>query len=254
VELTDLRNDVSGSLVLDAAPHFPIPSFASERYQSQYSIRLQYFIRTWTSKNSELSDISECLEALAGLAEHVELLGISSEQWQQELFIALKVYPVAYRILCMPRFTIEADICTNSSETLIRETLRLAALVFVGFFKEHCKISPSGVTENQLRLGGLLNEGRADWSSIMELRLWVLTIYALATKGDRRLIVAEIASVMNAVGAFAWTDAMNVLRELIWASTVLNDAAAVLGNEVENLINRAIEAQWYSSDLKSRIV
>jgi hypothetical protein len=180
-----------------------------------------------------LSDITECLDLLADLAAYVELHGLSSERWRQELFVALKVHPVAHRLLSIPRYMIEDDMDANTSGVLIREMLRLAGLIFAGLLKGYCHNSPTAITENQGRLVNLLKELDVDWSLYEDLHLWVLTIAALTADGDRNLHVSKIASLLDTLGMAEWYNALEIMKQLIWVGSILDEVAANLGVEVE---------------------
>jgi hypothetical protein len=133
----------------------------------------------------------------------------------------------------MPRHSLEAGTDLNASGSLIRIMLRLACLLFIGFLKNHCRVSPTAVAENQHRLARLLTTMSVDWSLYMDLRLWVLTISALATEGSRKFYVSEIASTMDLLGMTVWKDAHNALKELIWIGVLLDQPVESLGIEVE---------------------
>lgn len=232
VKLTERRNDVTGSLVLDTAPQFPIPHFATGDPEPHCSHRIFTFSQNWNTRFPNLSDISDGVTSLANLTCSVDSQRTNNGRWQEELFVALKAHPVAHKLLSMSRFTVRAEANVSSSGLLIREILRLTSLLFIGLLKDHCGVFPTGVPENKLRLARLLTEGAVDWSSFMDLRLWVLTVSALAEEGERRWYVSEVAWTMKCLGLTAWDDALKILKELIWIGEMLDIAAGAFGTEV----------------------
>jgi len=232
VELTERRNDVSGSLVLDTVPRFPIPHYATGDPEPHHSHRIITFSQKWNTRFPNLSDISDVVTSLASLVGYFDSQRSNNGRWQEELFIALKVHPVAHKLLSMSRFTVRAEANVSSSGLLIREILRLTCLLFIGLLKDLCRVFPTGVPENKLRLTRLLTEGAVDWSTFMDLRLWVLMVSALAEEGERRWYVSEIAWTMKYLGLTTWDDALKILKELIWIGEMLDIAADALGTEV----------------------
>jgi hypothetical protein len=232
VELTERRNDVTGSLVLDTIPRFPIPHYATGGPESHRSHRIFTFSQKWNTRFPDLSDISDGLASLASLAGYVNNQRTNNGRWQEELFVALKAHPVAHKLLSMPRFAVRAETNVSSSGLIIREMLRLTSLLFIGLLKGQRRVFPTGVPENKLRLVRLLTEVAMDWSSFMDLRLWVLTVSALAEEGERGWYVSEVAWTMNYLGLTSWDDALKILKELIWIGEMLDVAADALGTEV----------------------
>jgi len=232
VELTVRRNDVTGSLVLDTIPRFPIPHYATGDPEPHRSYRIFTFSQKWNTRFPDLSDISDGLASLASLAGYVDIQGTNNGRWQEELFVALKAHPVAHKLLSMSRFAVRDEANVSSSGLIIREMLRLTSLLFIGLLKDQCHVFPTGVPENKLRLARLLTEVAVDWSSFMDLRLWVLTVFALAEEGERGWYVNEVAWTMNYLGLTRWDDALKILKELIWIGEMLDIAADALGTEV----------------------
>jgi hypothetical protein len=131
----------------------------------------------------------------------------------------------------MPHYAAAAKANMGSSGLIIHEILRLTSLLFISLLKEQFRVSPSGVSENKLRLARLLTEVTADWSSFMDLHLWVLTVSALAEE-NRSWYVSEIAVTMTLLGLTEWDDALKILKELIWVGEMLDEAADELGREL----------------------
>jgi hypothetical protein len=232
MELTERRNDVTGSLVLDTIPRFPIPHYATGDPEPHRSHRIFTFSQKWNTRFPNLSDISDGLTSLASLASSVNNRKNNNGRWQKEMFLAFNAHPVAHKLLSMSRFTVRAEANVSSSGLLIREMLRLTSLLFIGLLKDQCRVFPTGVLENKLRLARLLTEVAVDWSSFMDLRLWVLTVSALAEEGERGWYVSEIAWTMKYLGLTEWDDALKILKELIWIGEMLDMAADALGTEV----------------------
>ena len=152
---------------------------------------------------------------------------------QGELFVALNVHPVAHKA------TFHAALCRRQlgptwvlSGLIINEILRLTSLLFIALLKEQFRVLPSGVSENRLRLALLLTKVTVDWSSFMDLHLWVLTVSALAETEDRSWYVSKLAGTMTFLGLTAWDEALKILRELIWVGEMLDEAADELGREL----------------------
>jgi hypothetical protein len=227
---------VTGSLVLDTIPRFSLPQSATGTLELQCSQRIHAFSQKWSIIFPDLLDITDGLAALASLASYVNNHEASHRLWQEELFAALKVHPVAHRLLSMARYSVTAERNVQLCGLMIRETLRLASLLFIGLVKEHCRVYPSAVSENKVRLTRLLTADGVDWSSFMDLRLWVLTIAALAEEDERAWYVREIAQTMTYLGLAGWDESLKILKELIWIMEVLDRAADTLGFEVTGLL------------------
>jgi len=123
VELIERRNDITGSLVLDTIPRFPIPHDATGELEPHHSHRILTFSQKWNTRFPNLSDISDGLTSLASLAGYVDNHRTNNEPWQEELIVALKAYPVAHKLLSMSRFTVRAGANRNSSGLFIRKML-----------------------------------------------------------------------------------------------------------------------------------
>jgi len=232
VELTEHRIDVTGSLVLDTVPRFSIPHYATVDPKPHPSPRIFAFSLKWTTKFPDVLDISESLTSLASLASHVNNQKTKNGLRQGELFVALNVHPVAHKLLSIPRYAAAARTNMSSSGLIINEILRLTSLLFIALLKEQFRVLPSGVSENRLRLALLLTKVTVDWSSFMDLHLWVLTVSALAETEDRSWYVSKLAVTMTFLGLTAWDEALKILRELIWVGDMLDEAADELGREL----------------------
>jgi hypothetical protein len=177
-------------------------------------------------------DISDCLTSLANLAGYINNLKIKNELWQEELFVAVNVHPVAHKLLSLLRYPVADEADISSSGLIIHEILRLTSLLFISLLKEQYGVFPSGVSENKLRLTRVLTEVAVDWSSFMNLRLWVLTVSALAGEEDRSWYVSEITVTMAFLDATTWDDALRILKDFIWIGEMLDEAADTLAGEL----------------------
>jgi hypothetical protein len=158
---------------------------------------------------------------------------LSDERSQQELYIALQVNPIIHDLLSLPRPVVDIDLGEAASGTILQEVLRVSALIFAGLLRQHCNVGVTGLAENQHRLGSLLSETSMGWLPNLKLQLWVLTMSALAVPVDRTDIVARIAVTMDLLGLYEWPAALDMLKDFIWISAILDRMARDLGGEVE---------------------
>jgi hypothetical protein len=212
---------MNGSIVLDEPPRLPIPQFAKENLESHHSERISAFSQKWSTAYPNLSTISDNLLSLASLAIHINKQG-NDGSWQKEMVVAFGAHPIAHRLLSMPRFDPNLVTCEDTTGFMIHEVLRLTSLVFIGLLKDRCRVHPTGVAENVSRLSGFLISNSMDWSSFMDMRLWVLTVGAQADDKRREWYMQEIAWTMKQMGLMEWSDALEVLREIVWISEGVN--------------------------------
>ncbi|RFU24341.1 hypothetical protein B7463_g11997, partial [Scytalidium lignicola] len=232
LQVTAFWVDVTGSLIQDTIPRFPIPNCALADPEPHRSPRIIFFSQKWNTKFPDLWDISDGLTSLASLTGYVNNQKKKNLLCHGEFFNPINVYPVAHKFLSMSRYAVAAEINMSSSGLIIREILRLTSLLFFGLVKEKCGVFPSGVPENEVRLARLITDIAVNWSSFMDLALWVLTVSALAEEGDRSWYVSQISVAMASLGLAGWDDALKMLKELIWIDELLDEAANILGMEL----------------------
>jgi hypothetical protein len=221
VELTSYRNDMNGSLVLDEPPRLPIPQFAKENLELHPSDRISQFSQKWSATYPNLSNISDIILSLGSLASHINK-GAIDGHWQKEMVVAFRAHPIAHKLLSMPRFDTSIVVGEDTSGFMIHEVLRLTSLVFIGLIKDRCRVSPTGVAENVSRLSRFLTTNSMDWSLFMDMRLWVLAVGAQADDKRREWYMQEIAWTMKQMGLMDWSDALEVLKEIIWIGEGVN--------------------------------
>ena len=188
-------------------------------------------------KFPDLMDVANGLLSLASLAHHVNSQAANNLQWQDEYFVALKVNPVVHKLLSTKRLAIVAETDADFSALMIYETLRLASLFFAGLLRDECRVGPAGAIESKSRLVKVLaSRYVVDWSSFMDLRLWVLCVAALSDKENRQWYLEEVVKAMDHLELIDWSDALNVLRELIWVDAMQEMEADALGADVANYL------------------
>ncbi|KAF2672871.1 hypothetical protein BT63DRAFT_138760 [Microthyrium microscopicum] len=232
LQTTILWVDVAGSLILDTVPRFELPQISSIEPELHHSPRILTFVQKWETQYPELVDIRDNLFSLASLARHANSSATSNNLSQDGTFICIRLHSVAHGFLCMSRDIQPAVAYSNYPGSAIREALRLTSILFIAMIKKHHGVVPSGVPECKLRLSQFLTQVAVDWSSFMDLHLWVLMIGALAEKNGRLWYVSEISATMREMGLIKWDDLLDVVKDIIWINEILDEDAEMLREEV----------------------
>jgi hypothetical protein len=237
VELTVSRIDVSGSLVMDTKPRFPPPGDLIEEIPvSHPTLALQNLISTWNINFPDLIDISQVFLSLANLVAHMNEQVHNPGFWNNEFFLALTAYPVAYELTSLPRYPLLTEQSHEADGIVMREILRITFILFFGLLKERFEIEPNGIRPNCGKISKLLRFHSVDWSRFLELRLWVLTISALAERGEeRQWFLAEISYTMVSLGLSTWDQALDSLRNLVWSDDMVANGVDILRQEIDQI-------------------
>ncbi|KIW03913.1 uncharacterized protein PV09_04756 [Verruconis gallopava] len=232
LQMTTFWNDISGSLTLDSTPWFPLPGFAAARKQPSYDHRLRKFEPEFKDGTSLADGLRRAIYDLADVADYVEGNGLSSDESQRELFVAQQLNPVIHGLLSLPRVSPENAINEGCTHLRDAEMLRLSALLLCGFIRRHAQSGLPAIVENRCRLRNLLHDTAGSSGLHLTLRLWILTMSALADPYDRADDVAQLALTMELLQLRSWSAALALLRSFIWISEMLDEMVHVLGDEV----------------------
>jgi hypothetical protein len=224
---------VTGSMLLDTHPRFSVPKeFVHVPNATQQSLGLTASIQAWNDRFPSFKDISSVLVSIASLSSEVNRAVTNPRFWRDELFIGVRLNPVAHQLLMLPRFDLPEQIETELDQGLfIREIVRLASVIFLGLLKRQFHIQPDGISKHGRRLAQLLTAYSFDWYSFTNIRLWALIISTIVEE-DRGALVAHIVGVMSDTGIVDWHGALLVIKDIAWVDEVAAHVIYDIGSEI----------------------
>lgn len=224
---------MNGSLPLDMAPHFPLPSDVLEISSANFSSpRLDSLRASLISLDESLSDVSNALNSLANMSKCFDENGGAQDLWKDEVFYSNNFLPVLHEVLSLPRHNLADDDITETQ--VMREVTRRSCLLYLALVKRKFKTEPDSVSLVKERLLQVLSGYNIDWmTSIQSLRLWVfMTIAAATDVGVDDWYVTEIVSAMQDMQIRSWVDVITVLREIAWFDELAEDKLQILRVQV----------------------
>ena len=224
---------MTGSMLLDTHPRFSVPKeFVYVPNATQQSPGLTASIQAWNDRYPFFKDISSVLVSIASLSSEVNRAATNPQFWRDELFIGVRLNPVAHQVLMLPRFNLPEQIETGLDQgLLIREIVRLTSMVFLGLLKRQFHTQPDGISKHGRRLAQLLTAYSFDWYSFTNLHLWALIISTIVEE-DRGVLVARIVDVMSDIGVVDWHDALLVIKDIAWVDGVAAHVIYDIGSEI----------------------
>jgi hypothetical protein len=226
---------VTGALVTDTCPLYPTPLDLVEQLpRAGVSRLMQSTTSAWELEFPSYADISTAFLTLGNVSARVNERADNPLLWTDEAFLVSSVYPVAHQVLSLPRTSRLVDELLWSDETTIRESVRVAMVLFLGLIKRRWVVKPDGIPQNRGKVSKLLQFHPVNWSRHLEWRLWVLVISALVEDGVvRAWFVSEIAYTMINLGIDSWSKAYEILNDLVWIEGLVVNEIKTLGEEVE---------------------
>ena len=220
-------------MLLDTHPRFSVPKeFVHVPNATQQSLGLTASIQAWNDRFPSFKDISSVLVSIASLSSEVNRAVTNPRFWRDELFIGVRLNPVAHQLLMLPRFDLPEQIETELDQGLfIREIVRLASVIFLGLLKRQFHIQPDGISKHGRRLAQLLTAYSFDWYSFTNIRLWALIISTIVEE-DRGALVAHIVGVMSDTGIVDWHGALLVIKDIAWVDEVAAHVIYDIGSEI----------------------
>ena len=220
-------------MLLDTHPRFSVPKeFVHVPNATQQSLGLTASIQAWNDRFPSFKDISSVLVSIASLSSEVNRAVTNPQFWRDELFIGVRLNPVAHQLLMLPRFDLPEQIETELDQGLfIREIVRLASVIFLGLLKRQFHIQPDGISKHGRRLAQLLTAYSFDWYSFTNIRLWALIISTIVEE-DRGALVAHIVGVMSDTGIVDWHGALLVIKDIAWVDEVAAHVIYDIGSEI----------------------
>ena len=224
---------MTGSMLLDTHPRFSVPKeFVHVPNATQQSLGLTASIQAWNDRFPSFKDISSVLVSIASLSSEVNRAVTNPQFWRDELFIGVRLNPVAHQLLMLPRFDPPEQIETELDQGLfIREIVRLASVIFLGLLKRQFHTQPDGISKHGRRLAQLLTAYSFDWYSFTNIRLWALIISTIVEE-DRGALVAHIVGVMSDTGIVDWHGALLVIKDIAWVDEVAAHVIYDIGSEI----------------------
>jgi hypothetical protein len=223
---------MNGSLAVDCSPFFPLPKDLIEiRKTPVYHTLLQSNLESLESYHGTTSDVYESIISLANMAQAMNNKEISSGFWKDDMAYFHNLLPVVYHILILPRPY--SDMKGSASEgEVIRETLRLAGLLFLGLVKRQFRITPDCVSHYGDRLHQLLIHNPVDWTPASDLYLWVLCVAAVSALGDeRQWIVQELRS---STRTMSWEKVTSTVQSIAWIERIAPYELEILEKDVQS--------------------
>lgn len=182
-------------------------------------------------RSPALWDIWPVLKTISDLTKQASTKPTSN--WYQDTDLTQTFGIAVHDLLILPRH----EIPDNQNDLFVaglalRETIRLASLVFLTGAVNHLAGTRDMRTEHGGRLRKLLRFHTLDWSGLQELELWVLVIYALTeAPEDKAWVVSRIGSIMQMNG-LSWQGVLDMLSEIAWVDSVLCNEVDMLRGEI----------------------
>lgn len=227
--------DITGSLVTDSAPLFPIPQTFVPSLRSlptkEPSPTLSRVATRWQINCFASSDIMDVFLDLHRLTTLLTSYSTAphGDIWQDELFVGLVANPITHALLSLPRF-VEAD----ERAFALRETCRIGAMVFVACLRQQFDCYPDAVRPHKRTLQQLLQQSSGDdWGELYDLWIWLRVLEGLvADEGEEMEEVA--ASLRNAMwkAALSWEEVVRTAQAVLWIDRIFNVRAENLKRKV----------------------
>jgi hypothetical protein len=229
------RVSVKESLTMDTPPRFQLPNDLIQDFDNPHRfIGLDSATAAWNVEFAGQTDISVVLSDIARMAQFINDAAGSAFIWQDIWFMCLRFLPIFHKLLSLPRDHLDQQ--NAKPGTAIREVVRLTCIVLLSLMNRRFCITPDLVAMYKNQIPKLLINNPVDWSSLSNLRLWVLVIAGLVAEGkERAWLVGEVLKTMDQLGLNTWNEAFSVVKEIIWLDELLNDDANKFGFEIEEL-------------------
>jgi hypothetical protein len=223
---------LNGALPLDSTPNFPLQEDLFDRSDNE-SIALpsRSAIENLKLHDGSLSDICEALMSVARMTQFMNSKGITPGFWTADMVYFQNYLPVAHQALSIER-RYSANGSPTSSSEIMRETIRLTILLFLGLVKRRFRVPPDSVPRHQERLFGILTKSPVDWTPIINVYLWILSTCVAASIGDDRMWVVE--EISRSIGKASWLDVSATIKAFIWIEEVAAFELEILGEEVRS--------------------
>ena len=223
---------MNGSLALDCTPTFPPPDDLFDRRDDSDNILLpNSTLEDLKIQDIDFSDICEALVSTAKMARFISSTGTTQGFWRDDMIYFQNYLPVVHQVLSLERRCTIINNLTIPAETM-RETLRLTILLLLGLVKRRFRIEPDCVPSYQERLLAILIHSPVDWTPVLTIYLWVLSISAAASIDPERMwIIAEISRI---TGNASWSDVSATVKSFIWIEEIAAFELDILGEEVRN--------------------
>ncbi len=187
------------------------------------------------------------LEALLALSTTIqsELLVRGDDLWSDEVFLGLRLNPIAHRLLSIPSAT-----HTEAPNSRVLEAARLGALLFIIWIKQKSRTYPgSRTTASYWRaaldvLGGSNPElSLLAAPSLRSFHLWVLFLCALTAENSvhRDKALRRIARIKVQQNVASWEAVLERVRSMPWVAN-LEASTQWMKRRVEE-----IEAEYLAS-------
>lgn len=157
------------------------------------------------------------------------LLQDTTAYWAQFLI------SLTHDLLSLPRHDCEDEfVPQETSQMAMRESIRIAALIFVSTAICRCSGDELYCARNYRGRARemLLASGDFDWAGLEELKLWTLVLCAMV-EDDRTWYVEQIKQVMDERKLDTWDEVLCMLRQIAWIDSLTAVETAILASEVE---------------------
>ncbi|OCL08551.1 hypothetical protein AOQ84DRAFT_376655 [Glonium stellatum] len=215
--------DITGSLVTDSAPLFPIPQAfipplrsLQTKEPSPVLSRLATHWRITCHASSDIMDVFLDLHRLTTLLSPYSTTQ-QGDIWQDELFVGLIANPVIHMLLALPRF-IEAD----ERAFALREACRVGAMLFVGCLRQQFDCYPDAVRPHKQQLRQLLRQSNGDdWGDLYELWIWLCVLEGLVAEEGEEMeeVVASLREIMGKA-VLSWEEVLETAEAVLWIDRV----------------------------------
>lgn len=222
-----------GGLVLDRQPQFPLPTEqlpslppppANTHSMNTATARVLQL----APEMSDAMDIYRDLKTLTAVIDSQASIR-GNQIWQDEMFIGLRLNPIAHRLLSIP-----STVAVDNPQSPLGEAFRLAALCFVIAIKRRCNSYPGSMPQHAAVILKALKDIRAATPEFLTLRLWILVLCGVVTSdwAQRQAVISAIIDVMLNASLESWDAVMAHVKVLPWIDSLFGNQSTVLGAEV----------------------
>jgi hypothetical protein len=234
------RVDINGGLSIDMRPMFPPPIDLLKtpiiETNGSYSALLKSLVISMVSHSKELVQVAKAFSHVVRLSNFINQTDTMSQcVGNDRLF--LENYATALHeilILLAENLTTHGD---HDDIKATKESIRLAFLLYLALIKRRMGAVPDCVARRREALNSMLDRYYLDYPGFLEIKLWILTVLAVATDEKERIgVVGKIVELMRNLEIDQWSVVEHTIREIAWGDDVIagGQALASLGEQVQH--------------------